>query len=136
MSRIGVAVRDRGDVWKRRAAERDTDDLRGGGHRSSNLRRAQVMPVLGKDAAGRKDLGTRGGEDAISQSLKYRRGQLLRSAHTNTLRIGAVIENLIASRVVESRGKVHRSRRRRQQRSRGSRCSCSRASRIIHESPE
>jgi peptidyl-prolyl cis-trans isomerase SurA len=65
-----------------------------------------IVLVLGKDTAGQKDLGTPGVKDAISRSLKARREQLLRSAYVNSLRNGAVIENLIAKRVVESQGKV------------------------------
>jgi peptidyl-prolyl cis-trans isomerase SurA len=65
-----------------------------------------IVVVLGKDTAGQKDLGTPGVKDAIGQSLKARREQLLRSAYISTLRNGAVIENLIAKRVVESQGKV------------------------------
>jgi peptidyl-prolyl cis-trans isomerase SurA len=65
-----------------------------------------VVLVLGKDTAGQKDLGTPGVKDAISQSLKGHREQLLRSAYINTMRNGAVIESLIAKRVVESQGKV------------------------------
>ena len=65
-----------------------------------------IVLVVGKDTAGQKDLGTPGVKDAISQSLKSRREQLLRSAYVNSLRNGAVIENLIARRVVESQGKV------------------------------
>jgi peptidyl-prolyl cis-trans isomerase SurA len=65
-----------------------------------------IVVVLGKDAAGQKDLGTPGVKDAISSSLKSRREQLLRSAYISSLRNGAVIENLIVRRVVESLGKV------------------------------
>lgn len=65
-----------------------------------------IVLVLGKDAAGQKDLGTPGVKDAISQSLKSRREQLLRSAYGDSLRNGAVIQNVIARRVVESQGKV------------------------------
>ena len=65
-----------------------------------------IVLVLGKDTAGQKELGTPGVKDAISQSLKSRREQLLRSAYLDSLRNGAVIENLIAKRVVESQGKV------------------------------
>jgi peptidyl-prolyl cis-trans isomerase SurA len=65
-----------------------------------------IVLVLGKDTAGQKDLGTPGVKDAISQSLKNRREQLLRSAYINSLRNGVAIENLIASRVVASQGKV------------------------------
>jgi hypothetical protein len=62
--------------------------------------------VFGKDAAGQKDFGTPGVKEAISQSLKNRREQLLRSAYIDNLRNGAVIQNLISKRVVESQGKV------------------------------
>ncbi len=65
-----------------------------------------IVVVLGKDPAGQKDLGTPGVKDAISQTLKSRREQVLRSAYIDSLHNGAVIENLIARRVVESQGKV------------------------------
>jgi peptidyl-prolyl cis-trans isomerase SurA len=65
-----------------------------------------VVVVIGKDTAGQKDLSTPGVKDAIGQSLKGRREQLLRSAYASNLRNGATIENLIAKRVVESKGKV------------------------------
>ncbi len=65
-----------------------------------------IVLVLGKDTAGQKDLGTPGVKEAIGQSLKARREQLLRSGYISTLRNGAAIENLIAKRVVESQGKV------------------------------
>ncbi len=65
-----------------------------------------VVVVIGKDTAGQKDLGTPGVKDAISQSVKARREQVLRSAYVSTLRNGAVTQNLIARRVVESQGKV------------------------------
>lgn len=65
-----------------------------------------VVAVLGKDTAGQKDLGTPGVKDAIRQGLKDRREQLLRSAYLSSLRSGAVIDNLIAKRVVASQGKV------------------------------
>jgi peptidyl-prolyl cis-trans isomerase SurA len=65
-----------------------------------------IVLVLGKDSAGQKDLGTPGVKEAITQSLKNRREQVLRAAYINTLRNGAVVENLSARRVVESQGKV------------------------------
>jgi peptidyl-prolyl cis-trans isomerase SurA len=65
-----------------------------------------IVAVLGKDTAGQKDLATPGVKDAISQSLKARREQVMRSAYVSSLRNGAVIENVIARRVVESQGKV------------------------------
>ena len=78
-----------------------------------------IVLVLGKDTAGQKDLGTPGVKEAITQSLKTRREQVLRSAYITSLRNGAVIENLIARRVVESQGKVPRSVRPRRQRNEG-----------------
>jgi parvulin-like peptidyl-prolyl isomerase len=65
-----------------------------------------IVLVLGKDTAGQKDLGTPGVKDAIAQSLKSRREQVLRSAYISSLRNAAVVENLIATRIVESKGKV------------------------------
>jgi parvulin-like peptidyl-prolyl isomerase len=65
-----------------------------------------IVVVLGTDSAGQKDLGTPGVKDGISQSLKSRREQLLRTAYISNLRNGAVVENLIAKRIVESQGKV------------------------------
>jgi len=65
-----------------------------------------IVLVLGKDAAGQKDLGTPGVKEAITQSLKSRREQVLRAAYINTLRNDAEIKNLIATRVVASQGKV------------------------------
>ncbi|MGE5359963.1 MAG: SurA N-terminal domain-containing protein, partial [Bacteroidales bacterium] len=65
-----------------------------------------ILVVLGKDPAGQKDLATPGVKDAIRDSLKGRREQLLRAAYLSTLRNGAVIDNLIAKRIVEAQGKV------------------------------
>jgi peptidyl-prolyl cis-trans isomerase SurA len=65
-----------------------------------------IVLVLGKDAAGQKDLGTPGVKEAIAQAMKNRREQVLRAAYINSLRNDAVIQNLIARRVVASQGKV------------------------------
>jgi len=65
-----------------------------------------IVLVLGKDTAGQKDLGTPGVKEAITQSLKNRREQVLRSAYISSLRNDAVIQNLIAKRVVASQGKA------------------------------
>jgi hypothetical protein len=62
--------------------------------------------VLGKDTAGQKDLGTPGVKEAITQAMKNRREQVLRSAYISGLRNDAVVQNLIAKRVVGSQGKV------------------------------
>jgi peptidyl-prolyl cis-trans isomerase SurA len=65
-----------------------------------------IVLVLGKDAAGQKDLGTPGVKEAITQAMKNRREQVLRSAYISGLRNDAVVQNLIATRVVASQGKV------------------------------
>jgi|WetSurMetagenome_2_1015567.scaffolds.fasta_scaffold22486_4 peptidyl-prolyl cis-trans isomerase SurA len=65
-----------------------------------------ILLVLGKDAPGQKELTTPGVKEAIAQSLKSRREQMLRASYVESLRNAATIENLIARRVVESQGKV------------------------------
>jgi len=65
-----------------------------------------IVLVLGKDAAGQKDLSTPGVKEAITQSMKSRREQVLRAAYINSLRNDVVIQNLIAARVVASQGKL------------------------------
>jgi parvulin-like peptidyl-prolyl isomerase len=65
-----------------------------------------IVLVLGKEPAGQQELGTPGVKEAITQSLKSRREQLLRSAYVTSLRNNAAIENVIARRVVESQGKL------------------------------
>jgi peptidyl-prolyl cis-trans isomerase SurA len=65
-----------------------------------------IVVLLGKDPAGQKDLSTPGVKDAISQALKSRRESMLRAAYINNLRNGAVVDNVIAKRIVESQGKM------------------------------
>jgi len=65
-----------------------------------------VVVVVAKDAAGQKDLSMPEVKQAITDGLRSRREQLLRTAFLGALRNGAVVENLIAKRLVESQGKV------------------------------
>jgi peptidyl-prolyl cis-trans isomerase SurA len=65
-----------------------------------------IVAVVGKDPAGQKDLNTPGVKDAIRQSLKSHREQLLRAAYLSSLRTGAKVDNVMARRVVEAQGKV------------------------------
>jgi peptidyl-prolyl cis-trans isomerase SurA len=65
-----------------------------------------VVVVIAKDSAGQKTLATPGVKEAIVQGLRDRREQVLRSAYLSTLRNDAVVVNLIARRLVESRGKM------------------------------
>jgi len=65
-----------------------------------------VVLVLAKDAAGQKDLSMPAVKDAISQGLRSRREQLLRAALLGAVRNDAVVVNLIAKRLVESKGQM------------------------------
>ena len=65
-----------------------------------------VMVVLAKDPAGQKDLSMPEVKQAITEGLRSRREQLLRTAFLGALRNGAVVENLIAKRLLESQGKM------------------------------
>jgi peptidyl-prolyl cis-trans isomerase SurA len=65
-----------------------------------------VVVVVGKDPAGQKDLSMPVVKQAITEGLRSRREQLLRAAFLGALRNGAVVENLIAKRLLESQGKM------------------------------
>jgi peptidyl-prolyl cis-trans isomerase SurA len=65
-----------------------------------------VVLVVGKDPAGQKDLSMPDVKAGITQGLRNRREQLLRAAFLGALRNDAVVVNLIARRLVESRGKL------------------------------
>ncbi len=65
-----------------------------------------VVLIVAKDPAGQKDLATPGVKEAITQTLRGRREELLRSALLTNLRNDARIVNVIAKRLVESQGKV------------------------------
>ena len=67
---------------------------------------AAIVYLVAKQAAGQRDLSTPGVKDQISQALKGRREQLLRSAYLAALRTDARITNHAAKRVVEANGKV------------------------------
>jgi peptidyl-prolyl cis-trans isomerase SurA len=65
-----------------------------------------VVLVLGKDAAGQKDPSMPEVKQAISQALRGRREQLLRTAYLDAIRSDASVVNLIAKRLVESQGRM------------------------------
>jgi peptidyl-prolyl cis-trans isomerase SurA len=65
-----------------------------------------IVYLVAKQAAGQRDLSTPGVKDQISEALKARREQLLRSAYLTALRTDARITNHAARRVVEANGKV------------------------------
>lgn len=65
-----------------------------------------IVYLVAKQAAGQRDLSTPGVRDQITEALKSRREQLLRSAYLTALRTDARITNHAAKRVVEANGKV------------------------------
>ncbi len=70
----------------------------GGGH--------TIVLVVAKDTAGQKDPSMPQVKDAITQTLRGRREQLMRAAYVNALRNDAEVTNHLADRIVESQGKV------------------------------
>jgi peptidyl-prolyl cis-trans isomerase SurA len=65
-----------------------------------------VVLVVAKDPAGQKDLSMPDVKAGITQGLRSRREQLLRTAFLGAIRNDAVVVNLIAKRLVDTQGKV------------------------------
>ncbi len=65
-----------------------------------------VLVVIAKDQAGQKDLAMPEVKQGITEGLRNRRAQLLRTAFLAAIRNGAVIENLAAARILESKGQA------------------------------
>jgi peptidyl-prolyl cis-trans isomerase SurA len=65
-----------------------------------------IVYLVAKQVAGQRDLSTPGVKDQITEALKSRREQLLRSAYLTALRTDARITNHAAKRVVEANGKA------------------------------
>jgi parvulin-like peptidyl-prolyl isomerase len=65
-----------------------------------------IVYVVAKEAAGQRDLSSPGVRDSITNGLKARREQLLRSAYLAEARSGADITNYLAQRLVENQGKL------------------------------
>jgi peptidyl-prolyl cis-trans isomerase SurA len=65
-----------------------------------------VVLLVEKDPAGQKELSTPGVKEAITEALRSRREQVMRSAYISALRNNAVVVNLIAKRIIESSGKA------------------------------
>jgi len=63
-----------------------------------------IVLVVGHEAAGQRDLSTPGVRDRISETLRGRREQLLRSAYLTAIRTDAKVVNYLARRVVEAKG--------------------------------
>lgn len=65
-----------------------------------------IVLLVAKDTAGQKDLSAPSVRDAITQTLRGRREQLLRAAYLGALRNQAVVVNQIAQKLLETPGKV------------------------------
>ena len=70
----------------------------GGGH--------TIVLVVARDTAGQKDPSMPQVKDAITQTLRGRREQLMRAAYVNALRNDADVRNYLADRIVEAQGKA------------------------------
>ena len=65
-----------------------------------------IVLVIAHEQAGERGLSTPGVKDGITQTLKERKEQLLRTAYLSAARGDANVVNHAARRVVESQGKV------------------------------
>ena len=65
-----------------------------------------IVLVVAHEQAGERTLSTPGVKDAITQTLKGRKEELLRTAYLSAARGDAEVVNYAARRVVESQGKV------------------------------
>lgn len=65
-----------------------------------------IVAVIAHEPAGERGLSTPGVKDGITQTLKQRKEQLLRTAYLSAARAAADVANHAARRVVESQGKV------------------------------
>jgi peptidyl-prolyl cis-trans isomerase SurA len=67
---------------------------------------AAIVALLAKEPAGQRTLETPGVKDQITEALKQRREQLLRSAYLTALQTNADVTNHQAARIVAANGKV------------------------------
>jgi peptidyl-prolyl cis-trans isomerase SurA len=65
-----------------------------------------IVLVVAHETAGQRDLTTPGVKDQITQALRGRREQLLRSAYLTAIRTDAKVVNYLARRVVDAKGAV------------------------------
>ena len=65
-----------------------------------------IVAVIAHEPAGERGLSTPGVKDGITQTLKERKEQLLRTAYLSAARGDAAVVNHAARRVLESQGKV------------------------------
>lgn len=65
-----------------------------------------VVLVVAKEAAGQRELSTPGVREQITETLRARREQLLRTAYLMDIRGDATVVNYLARRVIETQGKL------------------------------
>jgi parvulin-like peptidyl-prolyl isomerase len=65
-----------------------------------------IVLTIAKDTKGQKDLSMPSVKEAISTTLKGRREQLIRAAYLTDLRNRAAVDNILAKRVLETKGKM------------------------------
>ena len=65
-----------------------------------------IVAVLAHEVAGQRELSSPQVKDTITNPLKQRREQLLRTAYLTAARAGAKVENYLARQVVEKQGKM------------------------------
>jgi peptidyl-prolyl cis-trans isomerase SurA len=63
-----------------------------------------LVLVAAHEQAGQRDLSTPGVRERITETLRARKDQLLRSAYLSTVRNDAAVVNYLARRLVESKG--------------------------------
>ena len=64
------------------------------------------MLTVARDTKGQKDLSMPSVKEAISTTLKGRKEQLIRAAYLTSLRNDAKVENVLAKKVIETKGKI------------------------------
>jgi peptidyl-prolyl cis-trans isomerase SurA len=65
-----------------------------------------IVLVVAHERAGQRDLSMPGVRERITETLRARRGELLRTAYLTALRTDATVVNYLARRLVESQGKM------------------------------
>jgi peptidyl-prolyl cis-trans isomerase SurA len=65
-----------------------------------------IVLIVARDSAGQKDLSMPSVKEAISQTLKQRKEQLIRAAYLTSLRSDAKVDNVLARKVLETKGKM------------------------------
>ncbi len=65
-----------------------------------------IVLVIAHEQAGQRDLSTPQVKEGITQTLRNRKEQLLRTAYLSAIRNDAQVANYLARRLVESNGKL------------------------------